>query len=79
MYKRQLDGFVQYGDGNRCFFIIGTEHIIGRYAADGFLAQFSFVCLVGAYGIAYPCPEMCIRDRPGMGPQHTGLGQLPPL
>ena len=36
-----LDSFVQYGDGNRVFFIIGTEHIIGRYATDGFLAQFS--------------------------------------
>ena len=38
-----LDSFVQYGDGNRVFFIIGTEHIIGRYATDGFLAQFSFI------------------------------------
>lgn len=59
-----------------------TGHEVGKLAAD-ILAKLLTVARrsrihVDGIGVWHPRYRL-LPNQPGMGPQHTGLGQLPPL
>lgn len=59
-----------------------TGHEVGKLAAD-ILAKLLTVARrsrihVDGIGVCIPRYRL-LPNQPGMGPQHTGLGQLPPL